>query len=325
MITWLPQLIYYQFVIVLILAFYTILLLHLRKHQKQRDTRILIHYNELLATALIENLPQSKVLESWKIKKGTSKHLREAMVSQIKMMSGEEKKYLLSLYEAFGYKTLDIRQCKSVFWTKRLDAVIHLGLLESADLAELFSALMKDRAVLVSIAATISLSHLKHPLNSPELLHHLPESILSRSNALFEVVTNLGITHGIDPLTRAIRETNKPKIASACIQALLFIRTLEATDALHSLLKSPQDLTVSTVRQIIRTLGQIGDPASIGFVRPYLGHPSEILIAESALLLILLQDPESLERIKQMKSSSSVEVRRALKMFDAYEQRVANE
>jgi hypothetical protein len=323
MIYWLPNLIFAQLFLVLVLAAYTFLLLLFRRFRDERHRAIIEKYHAILTDEMIAlstppNETPSSLVQLWKTKALNRPLFLEALLAQMKMVNGEEHALLLRLYEELNFKKDDIRNCESMFWSNRLNSVLHLGALAQNQLAPLFHDMIFDSDAMVSVAALLSLSKLKHPLNSPYLIRQIPDHLIERSNVLYEFIANMGLQHGVDPLIWAICHHPSPRVAHVSIRALRIVRSLEAVGALNSLLRqSTQMLSPTVLREIIATLSMIGDPSSLPVVRKFLRDPIVSIRAESALFLLNFYDAESMPLLKEMRSDPNVVIKRMFQVFDA--------
>ncbi|HOX27548.1 MAG TPA: HEAT repeat domain-containing protein [bacterium] len=112
---------------------------------------------------------------------------RKAMIESCAGADDSKKSEIRAAYEAFGFYRTDIRELRSLFWWRRMQAVVRLEHLRFAEAAGKVALLINDSNNDVRMAAVSMLAAVKHPA----LKDLLPELFEANSRWSYKYLINV--------------------------------------------------------------------------------------------------------------------------------------
>lgn len=219
---------------------------------------------------------------------------------------------LKDLGDPAGAPTL-VTQLKSEDVSARADAALALGSMGSTALPELVSAL-GDEKHSVRLNAVRSLGQIGDPVALNQLAEYLTKQRPTSGDCVQAVhsIQSIGGPQAMDTLGRLLRD-------QVCISRVLPALDAFGPPAVHILFQAMESLDAAYHGQIIKTLGNIGDPRSANLVAGFLKDENKNfrLLAASALekiadfrtagaLILSLDDSDTNVRIAAIKALGAI-------------------
>lgn len=249
--------------------------------------------------------------------------LKTILLNHIRSISGPEKVLLVQSYCILGYANKDRDNCYSMFWWRRLEGISSLSGLDIHDSALIFDELRKDREELVSLAATLALSSMRHPRNNAAMLRKLPARAIHRRNLLLQIANNWAHVYGPQFVFERLRVERRDEMIRVFVAALAELNSFEVGSELTTwMLADDRRREPQTLVYILRTLKTIGDPASVSVAESLLKHADETVRSEAMDLIGRLGDESEIaSATEKMSKDTSVAVQRVLRHI--HEKKVA--
>lgn len=308
-----------QLYAILFISGLTFVLLVVRGWRRRQFDRFNSFYGDAIVNELLESdgkdLPLVNTHAPKRHQVFRRAALRTILLNHIRSISGHEKNLLVRSYCALGFANEDRDRCYSPFWGRRLDGVSSLSGLEIHDSAIIFDDLRYDRNQIVSMAATLALSGVRHPKNNPQILDHFTSDDLKRRNLFLQIAQNWARLYGSQFLIVCLHSERREELVRIFVAALAEMNTPEVGSALTKWIsESSKRRDPNTLIDILRLLRGIGDPAAIDVASEFLEHPSESVRAEALNLILRIGDPEECRPyIEQMSGDPSLPVQRVLR------------
>ncbi|TVQ81020.1 MAG: hypothetical protein EA369_00840 [Bradymonadales bacterium] len=232
--------------------------------------------------------------------------LRRILQEQLKVFKDHEHQLLNRLYKECGFFSDDLSDLNSLWWSKRLAAVLRLERLEDPELEGAFRKMLKDKndlVVLVSIRAYSKVTNEVEPL-----LDALSRKAPARRDLFTEILMNLADR---DP-SRVIRylfECFDPFVASLCIEVLGRKKVQSALPVILSLAESGDEGVAEACSE---ALGEIGETSAIPSLRKLLTHPNSMIQAKALVSLYRLGERNLHTQLKGLETDQDFGVRREI-------------
>jgi HEAT repeat protein len=235
--------------------------------------------------------------------------LRRLILDALRGASGRKRAALLGLYRSVGFYARDEKLAKSLWWWKRLEAVIRFEKLHSAESVPLLESMIDDKHELVALGAIRALSTHSNPEKNIMLLEALSRRAPTRQDLFLGIFEKIGRA---DPgaLLKYLNECYDPLHASFAVIALAHLNVRHALPVLQQLAKSSSDEVAASVAV---ALGIMKLERGEQTLEELLLHPEPRVRALSLLSLVPIQPSQrrTLENL-QLREDPSPEVKRAL-------------
>lgn len=260
---WIGFLVVGQLYVIGFLALSTLVLLKWRTVKSQMVRRLKEEYGSAIADVVAGDLIL-KVQSPKRIQLIRRQALKESLLDHIGSITGPERTVLIGAYISLGLAEIDRRHCKSVFWSRRLEALLCLSQLQRLEFADLFHEMKQDVQPLVSSCAILSLSYIDGANEEPEsILDTLPVSFFSNSNLLLELTETLVARHGLERFEDYVKDHAHTAVGEAIISVLTHVGTAEATIFLVEILTTKKFKDERLPIRIERAVRESNDPIAI--------------------------------------------------------------
>jgi hypothetical protein len=277
------------------------------KHKKEDYDRILIEL--LFETEATRGTSPLQQLKIWPWQEAI---YRDVLLQQIRVLSGDERAKLVSLYVRSGFLATDQRLLRSRAWSVRLRALIRMDLLTLDQCSPAFIEMMSEQNLLVALCATRALSRLTVEVDDAFVFSTLERVGGRRREAAIEVLSNLVTVSGPSRIIHYLEHKPDSPIALSCIRILGDLRAVEASGVLLQILNTPMLFPDEVITEVLESLRKIADPSALELAKETLHHSSAAVRAKSILFLQEFGEPISAEDQEALQQDPSIEVRRAL-------------
>lgn len=235
------------------------------------------------------------------------------LVKQIVNLKGQERDFLLSVYDRMGFLREDLESLRSPDWSHRLRAVARLEYLEVKGIAREARELLADPHPLVALGAARILSRLDASVGVEMVASALERGGYARKDGWIDVLQELCRQNEASFL-KCVTTWRLGNATSLGVAVLGHRKAIASVGPLVRMLDPlvPQPGAETVLREGALAFGRIGDPRAVPLLLKLLDH-HEPRVRAAAVWALSVTDPEALvPKLVQLSGDPSLQVRRAV-------------